>query len=295
MILPESVYPPLGGTLGRGDWQAGMIMLKNTTNKPYTGITVGKLRDMRRKTRARYHLAVRQAKKNKNNISSSKMANAISNNCSSDLFSETCKIRSARGRGPMCEDTVVTNILNTKYNNLYNSVQYDEVEMNNIKDKIQRCIQQDNDKVYDINVVDVKKAVKHLKLGKSDGEEGLFSDNIIHAPHILHVCICMLFKAMLVHRTSPVSMVAGTMIPIPKVKHLICTSDNFRAITLSSVLCKLFDLIILDKEQEALCMSDLQFGFKAVVSSTQCTNVFKETVNHYNFNQSNDFVGIRQS
>ncbi len=38
------------------------------------------------------------------------------------------------------EDTVVANILNTKYNNLYNSFPYDEGEMNYIKDKIQRCI-----------------------------------------------------------------------------------------------------------------------------------------------------------
>ncbi len=81
---------------------------------------------------------------------------------------------------------------------------------------------------------------------------------------------------MLVNGTRPVSIVAGTMIPIPKVKHLICTSDNFRAITLSSVLGKLFDLIILDKEQEALCTFDLQFGFKAGVSSTQCANVLKK-------------------
>ncbi len=75
------------------------------------------------------------------------MADAIGNNCSRDLFSETCKIRSVNGRGPMCvdneiEDTVVGNILNTKYNNLYNSFPYDEVEMNNIQNKIQRCIQQ---------------------------------------------------------------------------------------------------------------------------------------------------------
>ncbi len=72
------------------------------------------------------------------------------------------------------EDTVIANILHIKYNNLYNTVPYDEVEMNHFKDKIQRCIiQQDKDKVYDINVADVKKAVKHLKLGKDDGEEGL--------------------------------------------------------------------------------------------------------------------------
>ncbi len=109
----------------------------------------------------------------------SRKIRAISNNSSRDLFSETHKIRSARGRGPMCvdneiEDTVVADILNTKYNNLYNSVRYDKAEMNNIKDKIQRCIQQDKDNVYDINVDDVKKAVKHLKLGNGDDEESLF-------------------------------------------------------------------------------------------------------------------------
>ncbi len=77
---------------------------------------------MRRKARARYHLDMRQAKENKNKISSDKMTNAISNNCSRDLFSETLKICSSRGKGSMCvdneiEDTVVANILNTKYNN----------------------------------------------------------------------------------------------------------------------------------------------------------------------------------
>ncbi len=77
---------------------------------------------------------------------------------------------------------------------------------------------------------------------------------------------------------------------IPKVNHLICTSDNFHSITLSNVLGKLFYLIILDNEKEALCTSDLQFGFKAGISSTQCTKVFKETVNHYNFNKSNVFL-----
>ncbi len=32
MILPESIYLPIGSTPGRSDWQAGMIMMKNTTN-----------------------------------------------------------------------------------------------------------------------------------------------------------------------------------------------------------------------------------------------------------------------
>ncbi len=60
-------------------------------------------------------------------------------------------------------------------------------------------------------------------------------------------------------------MVVGTMIPIPKVKCLICISDNFRAITLSSVLGKLFDLIIVDKRMKPYILLiynlDLKLGY----------------------------------
>ncbi len=48
---------------------------------------------------------------------------------------------------------------------------------------------------YDFHY-DVKKADKHLKLGTGEDEEGLCNDNVICVPHILHVFICMLFKAM---------------------------------------------------------------------------------------------------
>ena len=43
------------------------------------------------------------------------------------------------------------------------------------------------------------------------------------------------------------------MVPIPKDKRqLVCTSDNVRAITLGSIVAKLFDVVILSKEQNAL-------------------------------------------
>ncbi len=50
---------------------------------------------------------------------------------------------------------------------------------------------------------------------------------------------------------------------------------------------KVLDWIILIKEQNSLCTSDLQFGFKQGVSTTQCTYVANETINNYNFNQTN--------
>ncbi len=83
-------------------------------------------------------------------------------------------------------------------------------------------------------------------------------------------------------------MLIGTMIPIPKVtRQVVCKFDNFRAITVSSIIGNVLDWIILIKEQNSFCTSDLQFGFKQGVSTTQCPYVVNETIGHYKFNRTN--------
>ncbi len=101
-----------------------------------------------------------------------------------------------------------------------------------------------------INVQNIIKCIKHLQAGKSDGNEGLISDHIINAPHRLSVLITVVFNAIIIHGISPESMLIHTMIPIPKAKmQVICKSDKFRAITLSSIFTKVLDWVILIKEQ----------------------------------------------
>ena len=120
-----------------------------------------------------------------------------------------------------------------------------------------------------------------------DGEEGLNSDNIIHGPTILYVLLTLVFNSILVHGYSPDSMLVGTMAPIQKDKRQsACTSDNFRAITLSSIVAKLFDVIILSKEHYVLATPHFQFGFKQNMSTTHCKYVMMETISHYNANGS---------
>lgn len=93
---------------------------------------------------------------------------------------------------------------------------------------------------------------------------------------------------MLVHGVCPNSMTSGTMVPIPKgSRKLLSNSDNYRAITLSSIISKIFDWVILIKENDALISSNLQFGFKEHVSTTHCTFTMSEIISHYNFNRSN--------
>ena len=133
--------------------------------------------------------------------------------------------------------------------------------------------------------------MSHLKNGKSDGSEGLFSDHFLHATHRFYVILSILYTLFLSHGFSPDSMIMGTMIPIPKNrKQSLCNSSNYRAIALSSIFGKILDWVILIKEESALCSSHLQFGFKKGMSTTQCTYSMLETVNYSNFNKSNVFV-----
>ena len=112
--------------------------------------------------------------------------------------------------------------------------------------------------------------VTHLKLGKSDGSEGLFSDHFVKSTtRKLYVFLSILFTQFLCHDFSLDSMILGTIVPIPKdEKECLCSSSNYRAIALSSILSKVLDWIILIKEQHSLCSLELQFRFKKSLSTT---------------------------
>ncbi len=66
-----------------------------------------------------------------------------------------------------------------------------------------------------------------------------------------------------------------------------CNSDNFRAITLSSILCKILDVVILTKESDNLCFSNLQFSLKPGASTSLYTSMVQETISYYVNNGSN--------
>ena len=86
-------------------------------------------------------------------------------------------------------------------------------------------------------------------------------------------------------------MILGRIIPIPKDKRtIVCDSSNYRAIALSSMFSNVIDWIILMKEQFSLLSSELQFGFKKGLTTTQCTYSLLETIYYYNYNNSSVFV-----
>ena len=103
--------------------------------------------------------------------------------------------------------------------------------------------------------------------------------------------LSIIFTLFLRHGFTPDSLILGTMIPIPKDKKTyLCSSSNYRAIALSSILNTILDWSILLKEHKSLSSSPLQFGFKKGLSTTQCTHSLLENVDYYNYNKSDVFV-----
>ena len=145
--------------------------------------------------------------------------------------------------------------------------------------------------INNIKVCEVLVNTCILLVGLSYTQLTMYTDHFINGTKRLYVFLSIIFTLFLSHGFTPDSLILGTMIPIPKdKKKSFCSSSNYRAIALSSILNTILDWIILLKEHKSLSSSPLQFGFKKGLSTTQCTHSLLEIVDYYNYNKSDVFV-----
>ena len=112
---------------------------------------------------------------------------------------------------------------------------------------------------HSVTVDQIIYAVDKLKAGKADSCDDLLSDNFKNDTNMLYVYILFLFSIMLSHGTSLSGLLLSTMIPIPQNRRgNKSDSNNYRAICLSSLLGKLFDIIILKEQSDCLLTDNLQ-------------------------------------
>ena len=84
-----------------------------------------------------------------------------------------------------------------------------------------------------------------------------------HFAMTLNICISLLFTAKLVHGIAPGALLLSTLVPIPKNKRgNKSDSSNYRAIAISSLLEKIFDIIVLTEQCKSLETNNFQIGFK---------------------------------
>jgi hypothetical protein len=257
----------------------------------------GHVADCMRRTRAGYHYAIRQVRKDEELIVKQRIAEALARDPSRDFWTEIKRIRGnkaglSRIVDGCIDEASISKLFADKYKCLYASVPYDTVEMQNIQDIVDSQLAASDffDDSYIINYQDVSDAIFKLNAHKNDGNLGISTDHFLHGGSDLHMHIAFLLTSIVVHGSVPSEFVSSTVIPIPKKPNVNATqSDNYRGIALSSCFCKILDNIILAKNADRLSTSDLQFGFKRKSSTHMCTMVLKETLSYYVSNNSCTF------
>jgi len=108
------------------------------------------------------------------------------------------------------------------------------------------------------------------------------SEHIIYAHPIICNALARLFTAMLKHGYVPQAFGLGVVIPILKDDSGDrAEPDNYRGITLSPIIFKLFEMCLLETFYDYMCTDDLQFGFKAKVGCRNAISVLCSSVDYY--------------
>jgi len=100
-----------------------------------------------------------------------------------------------------------------------------------------------------------------MKRGKAAGLDGFTIELILYSHPVLIVHFSVLFNILLAYGVVPDAFGLGVIILLIKNADGDKTkSDNYRGITLSPVLSKLFESVFIDLFGSHLCSDKLQFG-----------------------------------
>ena len=128
----------------------------------------------------------------------------------------------------------------------------------------------------------VANCIDNLKKSKASGLDGLMAEHLSFAHLTLVVHLSLLFTILLKHSVVPDAFGRSEIIPLLKNadgNHF--TSDNYRAITLSPVINKLLEMVILALVDAHLQSDSLQYGFKPKSSCSHALLTLKTAINHY--------------
>jgi len=132
-----------------------------------------------------------------------------------------------------------------------------------------------------------------MKRKKAAGYDGVVNEHLILSDHHLRVHLFLLFTAMLRHSFVPDDFCKGIIVPLLKSKHGDASSlDMYRGITLSPVLSKVFEAVLLRIYKDYLISDQLQYGFKENSSCAHALFAVTESVKHFTNRGSKVYCGF---
>ena len=112
-------------------------------------------------------------------------------------------------------------------------------------------------------------------------------------PDILFKHLASIFRSCLFHGTVTTSLLACAFLPLLKSSQKdLAATGSYRAIAGSSLILKLFEKVLLLVWGHLLGTDSLQFGFKAKISTTQCSWMVQEVIGHYLRHGTNPIITV---
>ena len=148
-------------------------------------------------------------------------------------------------------------------------------------------------KSHVISVQMVFDAIQGMKDGKCADADGISAEHLKNAPISLYHRLTQLFNKMLHHAFVPQQFKRGFMIPLVKDSQgNVSDTSNYRGITISPVISKVFEHVLKSQFSEFLQTSTLQFGFKKKSSTVHAIYCLKQTVSYYINNKSSVYCSF---
>ena len=146
---------------------------------------------------------------------------------------------------------------------------------------------------YQISLPNLIDAICCMKKGKCADADGLMPEHFHNAPLILLEILRSMFNRMLQHSFVPNQFRFGFMVPIikdPQGNH--SDSANYRGITISPIISKVFEHALKIIFTNHLSTSPYQFGFKQNSSTVHSLYCLQETIDYFVNNNSRVFCSF---
>ena len=136
-------------------------------------------------------------------------------------------------------------------------------------------------KLFNATVIDI--AISKIDYGKSIGIDGLQKEHLVNAHPILYVALSKLFSLMYAVGYVPNEFGRGIIVPLLKDTTLKGAQniDNFRGITISSLLSKVFEHSMIFLFGKLLTTNERQFGFKEKLGCNDAIFCVRNVIDYF--------------
>jgi len=138
----------------------------------------------------------------------------------------------------------------------------------------------------DVEIVD--SIIREMKSGRAAGLDGLQLEHLKHSHPVAVSILSKLFSLFITLGYVPTSFGLSYTVPIPKCdgRTRSLSFDDFRGISISPIVSKIFEKVIFKRFSDYFVTSDHQFGFKPNVSCTDAIYCVRNVIESFISNGS---------